>query len=424
MAVPLSAYWRLVRSNRNFRRLWLAQVISEMGDWIYCVAIYTLLLELTHSAKSVAFAFVLQVLPQSIVAPLAGVVNDRVSRWRVMIAADLARSVIVLGMLVASRAQAVPLIYVLLLLETVMWAFFEPGRTATVPNIASGDDLLTANALSAMTWSLTLALGAGLGGAVAAFLGRNSVFVLDSLSFLASAALLRGMRFTEPHMTGARPLRWRDLVDFSPIAEGVRYVARDRRIFALLLVKAGLGLLASHWVLFPIFGSRVFPVKMAGGSGGSMLGMSTLMSASGIGALLGPVVGGYWAGGRWSRQRLGILVAFLVFGLGYLMLAAAPNLAFAALAAVLIQGGSSLAWVFSTTLLQFQTDDRYRGRVFAADTAFAVVAMSLTTSVCGLLIDGGISVRQVAAATALLALLPAAAWAFGMRLFTPDRRTG
>jgi len=100
-------------------------------------------------------------------------------------------------------------------------------------------------------------------------------------------------------------------------------------------------------------------VKMAGvGSGGAMLGMSALMSASGIGALLGPVLGGYWAGGRRPRLRLGILVAFLVFGLGYLMLAAAPNLAFAALAAVLIQGGSSLAWVFSTTLLQFQTDDR------------------------------------------------------------------
>jgi len=173
-----------------------------MGDWIYCVAIYTLLLELTHSAKSVAFAFVLQVLPQSFVAPLAGVINDRVSRRRVMIAADLARSVIVLGMLVASRARAVPLIYLLLLLETVMWAFFEPGRTATVPNITSSDDLLTANALSSMTWSLNLALGAGLGGAVAAFFGATR-FRSGLALFPASAALLRGMRITEPHLTGA-----------------------------------------------------------------------------------------------------------------------------------------------------------------------------------------------------------------------------
>jgi len=85
-----------------------------------------------------------------------------------------------------------------------------------------------------------------------------------------------------------------------------------------------------------------------------MLGMSALMSASGIGALLGPVLGGYWAGGRRPRLRLGILVAFLVFGLGYLMLAAAPNLAFAALAAVLIQAGSSLAWVSQPRCFSFR----------------------------------------------------------------------
>ena len=60
-AVSLSAYWRLVRANRNFRRLWLAQIISEMGDWLYTIAIYSLLLELTHSAQSVALAVVLQV---------------------------------------------------------------------------------------------------------------------------------------------------------------------------------------------------------------------------------------------------------------------------------------------------------------------------------------------------------------------------
>lgn len=424
MSVPLSAYWRLVRFNRNFRRLWLAQIISEMGDWIYTIAIYTLLLELTGSAKSVALAFVVQVLPQSFVAPIAGVINDRASRKRVMIAADLARSVIVLGMLLVTRARIVPLIYALLLLETVMWALFEPGRTAILPNITGSGDLGTATALSSATWSLNLALGAGLGGAIAAFLGRDSVFVLDSLSFLVSAALLRSMSFREPHLADTRPFRARDLVDFSPIAEGVRYVARDKRIFALLLVKAGMGLLATHWVLVPIFGERVFPVTAAGAQRGAMLGMSALMSSSGLGALLGPLVGGYWAGEDRSRLRLGILIGFLVAGLGYLLLAAAPSLGIACLAVVLAHGGTSLVWVFSTTLLQFQTDDRYRGRVFSADSAFLVLTMSLTTYACGLMVDTGISVRQLAAATALLALLPAGAWAFRMRLLTRVRRAG
>ncbi len=126
-AVSLSAYVRLVRANRNFRKLWVAQIISEMGDWLYTIAIYSLLLELTHSARSVALAVVLQVLPQLVVAPAAGVINDRISRKRVMIFADLARCGIVLGMLFVSRADMVWLVYVLLTLETMMWGLFEPG---------------------------------------------------------------------------------------------------------------------------------------------------------------------------------------------------------------------------------------------------------------------------------------------------------
>lgn len=422
MAVSLSSYWRLVSSNRNYRRLWSAQIVSEMGDWIYCVALYSLLLELTGTAKSVALAFVLQVLPQFFVSPAAGVLNDRISRKRVMIATDLARALIVLAMLFVARAQVVWLIYALLFCETVMWAFFEPGRSAAVPNITSGEELVAANALSSMTWSLNLALGSGVGGAIAAFFGRDAVFILNALSFLFSAFLLRGMTFPEPHLERAAPLRPRDLVDFSPFLAGVRYMARDRRILALLLVKAGLGLLGTHWVLLPIFGERIFPVKTADAARGAMLGMSALMSARGIGSLLGPVVAGYWAGRERPKLRRGILLGFAIAGAGSLALAVSPSLGAAVLSAALSHGGVSIAWVFSTTLLQFQTDDRFRGRVFSADFAFMVLTMSLATYGSGVLIDWGVSVRWLAAATAALAVPPALAWLFLMRLWRDDQR--
>src|ERR1700741_2304381 len=81
--ISLSSYLRLLGGNHNFRRLWGAQVVSEIGDWFYTLAIYTLLLQLTGRASSVALALVLQVLPQTFVGPLAGVVNDRMSRKKV-----------------------------------------------------------------------------------------------------------------------------------------------------------------------------------------------------------------------------------------------------------------------------------------------------------------------------------------------------
>jgi MFS family permease len=120
--LAFSAYWSLLRDNRNFRLLWSAQIVSELGDWLYSIAIYSLLLELTGSATSVAIAVVLQELPQFFVAPAAGVVNDRMSRKRVMILADVARAVIMLLMLWVQARQWVGMIYVLLFVETMMWA--------------------------------------------------------------------------------------------------------------------------------------------------------------------------------------------------------------------------------------------------------------------------------------------------------------
>ena len=139
-SISFTSYVRLLRENSNFRRLWLAQIVSEIGDWFYTLAIYSLLLQLTGHASSVALALVLQVLPQTFVGPTAGVVNDRIRRKHVMIAADLVRAVIVLSMLLVRSRGTVWLVYPLLLLETIMAAFFEPARSSVIPNITRRDD--------------------------------------------------------------------------------------------------------------------------------------------------------------------------------------------------------------------------------------------------------------------------------------------
>src|SRR5882672_5717934 len=112
--VSLSAYLRLLRGNANFRRLWGAQVVSEIGDWFYTLAIYNLLLQLTGRAGSVALALVLQVLPQTVIGTAAGVINDRIRRKQVMIVTDLGRVVIVFCMLFVRSKEMAWLVYPLL----------------------------------------------------------------------------------------------------------------------------------------------------------------------------------------------------------------------------------------------------------------------------------------------------------------------
>jgi len=421
--VSLAAYVRLLRSNRNFRLLWMAQIVSELGDWFYAIALYSLLLELTASAKTIAVAYVLQVLPEVFVAPAAGVLNDRVSRKRIMIASDVARAVIVLGMLAVRSPGWVWLAYLLLLLETVGWGFFEPGRTAVVPVITGEAELLAANALSSVTWSFNLAVGAGLGGFFAAFLGRDAAFAVNAASFLVSAALIRAMRFSEAHVSRSQAWRWRDLADFSPFLEGARYMRRDPRLLATLLVKGGLGLLGSTWVLLPLMGERIFPV---GGSTQSparagMLGMSVLMSSRGVGALLGPLVASYCLGREPGRLRAGILLGFLASAAGYLGLAVAPTLVWACAAVVLAHAGGSVVWVFSTTLLQQQTEDRFRGRVFSTDYALFSLTVSAVSYLAGLAIDLGLGLRTLAGLTGLASLVPGALWLAAQRLWREPR---
>src|SRR5689334_18282314 len=144
----------------------MAQIVSELGDWFYSIAVFSFLLELTGSAQMISLAFLCQVLPQVFTAPLAGVLNDRLRRKRLMISADVARAAIVLSMALVRSRGMLWLLFVLLFLETVCWAVFEPGRSAVIPNITSKEEIPAANALSATTWSLNFAIGAALGGLV------------------------------------------------------------------------------------------------------------------------------------------------------------------------------------------------------------------------------------------------------------------
>lgn len=420
-SVSLGAYVRLLRGNRNLRRLWLAQIVSEIGDWFYSLAIYTLLLQLTGRASSVALALVLQVLPQTFIGPAAGVVNDRLRRKQVMIAADLARMVVVLAMLLVRSPSQVWMVYPLLVLETIGAAFFEPARNAVIPNITTRENLVLANTLGSTTWSLNLVMGAAVGGLVAAFLGRNAVFVLNALSFLTSAWLIRGMRFVEPHAEAAAPLRGRDLVDYSPIAQGIRYVRRDFRLVATLFAKAAMFVIGPSWVIFTVMGRRDFPLQGLDPQRGAMLGMSFLMGARGVGALLGPLLSAPWAGRVQKRLQLGILVGLLADATGYMALGSAGSIWVACLCVIFAHCGGSTVWVFSTTLLQLNTDDRFRGRVFAADLGLSMFTIAVGAYLAGLFLDWGASARTVATWAGLLMLPTVAVWAWAMRTWREPR---
>lgn len=400
------SYTSLLRTNRNFRLLFIGQTISQLGDWFNAVAVYALLLDLTGSATAVAWMMIAQFLPVAIVGPIAGVVVDRVDRRRLMIATDVVRGCLIPVLLLVRRPDQVWIAYVVTALTVAAQGFFEPARTATIPNITSADELLPANALSSAMWSAMLAIGASLGGLVTAAAGRNVAFAVNSASFFASAFFISRTRYDARPTAAPRADGLAALTGFTDLVEGFRYVRQRSHVAALLLVKAGWGLAGGVLLLLTIFGQRVFPL-----AGGSAASIGVLYGARGLGAGLGPIALRWILGQNPRRLRRSIGPAFFMAGLFYAALAGATTLPLAAVCVLFAHFGGSVLWVFSTVLLQMEVPDRFRGRVFAAELALVTLMSSLSSYWTGRQLDrAGWSPRELALALGLMFCIPGVLW--------------
>jgi MFS family permease len=378
----VTAHSAILRHNRNFRLLFFGQTVSQLGDWFNSVAVFALLLDLTGSATAVAWMMIVQFLPMAIVGPLAGVVVDRVDRRRVMIATDLLRGVFILGLLLVRTREQVWLAYAVMALTVTGTAFFEPARTATIPNVTSRDELMPANALSSATWAAMLALGASAGGLVTALAGRDVAFVINSLSFFASAWFISRTTYDSTPAVKA-PLRgWLALTGLLDLVDGLRYVRQQSHVAALMFVKAGWGLAGGVLLLLSIFGQRIFPV-----AGSTAAGIGVLYGARGIGAGLGPMMLRWMLGQTPTTMRRAIGPAYFVVGAFYVGLAAAPSLPMAAACVLLAHFGGAILWVFSTVLLQMEVPDEFRGRVFAAELALVTLTSSISSYLTAYALD-------------------------------------
>lgn len=402
----MNPYVSLVRTNRNFRLLYIGQTISQLGDWFNSVAVFALLLDLTGSATMVAWMMIVQFLPVAFVGPLAGVVVDRVDRRRLMIATDLLRGCLILGLLLVRRGEQVWIAYIVMALTVAASAFFEPARTATIPNITAAEELLPANALASATWSAMLAVGASIGGLVTAAAGRDIAFTVNAASFFWSAAFIGRTRYDSTPPDAPRPTGLAAVTGVTDLIEGLRYVRRESHVAALMCVKAGWGLAGGVLLLLTVFGQRVFPL-----AGGAAAGIGVLYGARGLGAGLGPIALRWILGQQPRTLRRTIGPAFFTVGVFYIALAGAPTLTLAALAVLCAHFGGAILWVFSTVLLQLEVPDRFRGRVFAAELAFVTLVTSVSSYWTAYELDRiGRSPRMLSFVLGVLFCIPGVLW--------------
>jgi MFS family permease len=399
-------YIELLKNNRSFRQLWLGQVVSQMGDWFDTIALYTIILQLTGSGRDIGLLLVARFLPSFLFGPLSGVVADRFSRRSIMIISDLLRAIVVLGFLFVKRADQLWIIYVLTVFQLGLSTFFEPAKTAAIPSIVEDRELVTANAISSVTWSVMLTLGAAIGGLITGWFGTNAAFILDAFSYLLSAALIASIKVPKRKKRARQKLSLGRLLGVTETLEGVSYVKSRPRVLALLLVKPAWGLGGGILTLLPVFGERIFPVGKSAATG-----IGVLFAARGIGTAVGPIVARRIAGEGETQIETSIGIAFIIGGLFYIAFGNAVGFVFALIVLGIAHCGGSILWVFSTVLLQQSVQDNFRGRVFAAELALLTLTMAASNYATGEFLDRlHYSPRTVTTAIGIFFLLPGITW--------------
>jgi len=355
--------------NARFLRLWIGQGTSFVGDAVSMVALVVLVVQITGSASAVGGALVARLLP-TIASPLAGVLADRVDRRAVLVVSDLARAVLVLG-LVFARDLAT--IYVLVFLMGLARTVFNPTIRAAFPSVVGEGDLTRANALIGGTFSASIMVGPALGGLLVASVGVDTAFLADAVTYLISAVLLSTVSLPRPRRESEEEEGF-----VRELRSGFGYLIGAPVPLAIVL-----GAFLTILTINATVPAEVFLAKETFGAGDAGYGL--LVSLWGGGMVLGSALMALLG----DRVSL-VLLYFLSIFVGALALAGTGlSPAFVlALGALTVEGAATgIDNVATDTILQKQVPEAYLGRVFSIRLLGYSVGEALAYPVGGLLVD-------------------------------------
>jgi dTMP kinase len=373
------APWRLLGS-ASFSRLWIAQVISSLGDWIGLIAILAIAARVSNnSGAAVSLVMMTRVVPGFFLGTVGGVIIDRFDRRKVMVFADIGRATLLFTLPFVDNIGGLVLVSLGLEVLTLMWG---PAQAATVPNLVAEDQLAAANSLSlaasygtfpiaSIIFSLLAGFATVLGDldVIAAFKVDQEALALifDGLTFLASAAIV--WRLPIPRVQRASDTRIDWTETFREIKEGIQFIAHQPLVRGVI-VGLGFGLIGAG-AMIPL-GPSFATEALDGGSAA----FGVLMTALGFGAAFGVITL------LWLQRRLprGLVFAGAVMGVGaFLVLAAScSSLAPATLFIGLVGACAGTSYVTGFTVLQENVSDELRGRTFA--TLYTVIRLCLLIS--------------------------------------------
>jgi MFS transporter, DHA3 family, macrolide efflux protein len=370
---PKANYKRLFR-NRHFMALWIGQLVSFVGDYFEWLAIPILVQSLTGSTFMVGLALISNAIPVLLLGPIAGVFVDRWDRKKTMIVADVLRALLILVCLTVNSPDQVWVYFVVGFGMSAISRFFFPALNASLPLIVTDqEDLLVANGMMQIVQTVGLLAGPAMAGFVIGYWGASAAFVIDSLTFLASAVAI--LTVTIPHTAPAKN-HLREV--WTEMREGIDYLfgnAVMRSVMNLMaVVMLGVGAINVLWIPYLRTTFLVGPE-----------GIGIVDSAQG----LGMVVGGLALGAISMLFKKATIVGagVMVVGVGFAAMGLAPS--FIVLVGLNILVGMAMIPAQSVlyTLMQTAVPDNKRGRVSGGMNAITTAASLVSMAAASLLGD-------------------------------------
>ena len=393
MNFSLKPYIELVRTNHDYRRLWLAQVVSNFGDWFGLLAIYALIQQYSNSELLLGLIIVVKTLSLAFSSPFAGHITDRMNRRRLMIWCDIIRAIVVIGFLLIVSFELLWLAYLLMAVQMIFSAIFEPAKTSSIPNVTTSDELVIANILSAASWSIIFTTAMAIGGFATAWLGTDLVFLINSATYLVSAIFIYRAVIPQTEMSAQEKHRTKN--PLTGIREGFQFLKDNPDVMRPTMAK---GMFTS------CIGALVYLLILIAedillmGS----IGLGVLYAARGVGTGIGPVLGRriFQKESSWVKAMGYCMIAA---GLMYVFVAGMQSLIWIALLVTAAHMASGSNWVMSTVLLQRRAPDTFRGRVFSTEWLLFTLSQSVSVTFAALTLEFGIlSIRQAVLLFALL----------------------
>jgi len=347
-----------LRASRDYRLLWLGEIVSHTGRHITVVALPFQVFLITRSPLAVGLIGAVQVVPLVVFSLAGGVIADRVDRRKLLAATQVGLAAVSGALALASLAGEPPLwfLYAAAAMISAISGLDSPTRTATVPRLVGDEHIASAIALEQTLFQVSDIVGPAVGGLILGTLGISWAYGIDALTFAVALLTVLAMRPLPPDPEHAEA---RHLAAFR---EGFRYLRGRRVLRSTFYVDLIAMVFGMPRALFPVLALTVFDVGPEG--------LGLLYAAPAVGALLGAL------GSGWVRhvrhQGRAVLWAVAVWGLAIAAFGLS-RVFWVGLVFLGIAGAADvISAVFRSTILQRSVPDRLRGRLSAIHIAVVV----------------------------------------------------